>query len=71
MAKAKRIRTKEDVIRKYNRKIRKAVNANWDKTMGDLWKALEPIRKQMAEELKEFGIEDKKSDLVIPEYKVD
>ena len=71
MARAKRVKTKESVIAKYDRKIRKVVNENWNKTMGELWEALDPIREQMAEELKQFGIEDTKSNVVIPEYKVE
>lgn len=72
MARAKRIKTKESVIAKYDRKVRKIVNANWDKTMQELWDALDPIRKQMAEELKEFGIYEKKdTELKVENYKVE
>lgn len=65
MARAKRIKTKESVIAKYERKINKAINKNWDKTMGELWEELDKIKKQMAEELKEFGIYEKEPELKV------
>lgn len=73
MAKAKRIKTKESVITKYERKIRKVLNKNWEKTMDELWADLDKLKEQMAEELKEFGIYDiePKKDFIIPEYKAE
>ena len=65
MARAKRIKTKESVIAKYEKKINKAINKNWDKTMGELWEELDKIKKQMAEELKEFGIYEKEPELKV------
>ena len=57
MARAKRIKTKENVIAKYDRKVRKLLNEYQDKTMGELWAELDKLKAKMAEELKEFGIE--------------
>ena len=73
MARAKRIKTKESVITKYERKIRKVLNKNWEKTMDELWADLDKLKEQMAEELKEFGIYDiePKKDFIIPEYKAE
>lgn len=72
MARAKRVKTKESVIAKYDRKVRKIVNANWNKTMQELFDALDPIKKQMAEELKEFGIYEKEEkELKVENYKVE
>ena len=36
--------------------MRKVINKNWDKTMGEMWADLDKLKTQMAEELKEFGV---------------
>ena len=72
MARTKRIKTKESVIAKYERKIRKTINKNWDKSMGELWAELDIIKAKMAEELKEFGIPEKEEkELKVENYKVE
>ena len=60
MAKAKRNKTKASIMAKYERKIRKILNKNWDKTMADLWEDLDKIKGEMAVELAEIGIKDEK-----------
>lgn len=67
MAKAKRIKTKESIMAKYERKCRKILNKNWDKTMADLWADLDKVKEEMAVELAEIGIykeEPKKPNII-------